>query len=97
MRPFRPGSSHFGAACQDLGGDLATITISANNNRLNPQHSGVIDVQQADTVVTARLGEWVSIGGIDESNGGNDSDLGRRISTQRVESGTLRLKVDRLD
>ena len=80
-----------------LNGDLATITISANNNRLNTQHSGVIDVQQTDTVVTARLGEWVSIGGIDEASGGNNSDLGRRISTQRTESGTLRLKVERID
>ncbi|WP_341706297.1 secretin N-terminal domain-containing protein [Halopseudomonas sp.] len=80
-----------------LNGDLATITISANNNRLNSEHRNVIDVQQADTVVTARLGEWVSIGGINDTTTGNNSDIGRSISTQRDENTSLRLKVDRLD
>lgn len=80
-----------------LNGDLATITISANNNRLNSEHRNVIDVQQADTVVTARLGEWVSIGDINNSTTGNNSDFGRSISTQRSNNSSLRLKVDRLD
>ncbi|WP_321346863.1 secretin N-terminal domain-containing protein [Halopseudomonas oceani] len=80
-----------------LNGDLATITISANNNRLNSEHRNVIDVQQADTVVTARLGEWVSIGGINNTSRDNSGDVGRSISTQRNDTTSLRLKVDRLD
>ncbi|MEL0167129.1 MAG: secretin N-terminal domain-containing protein [Pseudomonadaceae bacterium] len=80
-----------------LNGDLATITISANNNRLNAERRNVIDVQQADTVVTARVGEWVSIGEINNATNGTNSDIGRHISTQRNDSTNLRLKVDRLD
>ena len=84
-------------ATVQLSGDMATITLSANNNRLNNRRQGVIDVQQADTVVTAPLGQWVSVGGLDDATSGRDSDVGRRISTQRSDSGSIRLKVDRVD
>jgi len=84
-------------ATVQLSGDMATITLSANNNRLNSRRQGVIDVQQADTVVTAPLGQWVTVGGLDDTSSGRDSDIGRRISTQRSDSGSIRLKVDRVD
>ncbi|SDR83417.1 type II/III secretion system short domain-containing protein [Halopseudomonas sabulinigri] len=80
-----------------LNGDMATITLSANNNRLNRNRQDVIDVQRTDTVVTARLGQWVTVGGLNESGSGNNADIGRRISTQSNSSGTVRLMVERLN
>lgn len=80
-----------------LNGDMATINLSANNNRLNSNHKGVIDVQRADTVVTARLGEWVTVGGLNDAGSDNDGDTGRRITTQRQSSGSVRLMVERLN
>ncbi|ROZ83230.1 secretin [Pseudomonas neustonica] len=80
-----------------LNGEMATITLSANNDRLNRNHQGVIDVQRADTVVTARLGEWVTVGGLDDSDSRNGADIGRSISTQRQSSGSIRLMVERLN
>ncbi|MEH6566730.1 MAG: secretin N-terminal domain-containing protein [Halopseudomonas sp.] len=80
-----------------LNGDRATITLSANNNRINRSHQDVIDVQRTDTVVTAQLGEWVTVGGLDDAGRGSDGDIGRRISTQSQSSGSVRLKVERLN
>ncbi|MEH6688243.1 MAG: secretin N-terminal domain-containing protein [Halopseudomonas sabulinigri] len=80
-----------------LNGNMATITLSANNNRLNRNNQGVIDVQRADTVVTARLGEWITVGGLDDASTGNDGDIGRRISTQRQSSSSIRLMVERVN
>ncbi|WVM88511.1 hypothetical protein UMZ34_20690 [Halopseudomonas pachastrellae] len=48
-------------------------------------------------MVTAPLGQWVTVGGLDDATSGRDSDVGRRISTQRSDSGSIRLKVDRVD
>ena len=84
-------------ATVQLNGEMATITLSANNDRLNRNHQGVIDVQRADTVVTARLGEWVTVGGLDDSDSRNGADIGRSISTQRQSSGSIRLMVERLN
>ena len=80
-----------------LSGDMATIYLSANNDQINRNDKRVIDVQRADTVVTARLGEWVTLGGIGDAEADEASDIGRRISTQRSDQGTLRLKVERIN
>jgi hypothetical protein len=48
-------------------------------------------------VVTARLGQWVTVGGLSDSGSGNNADIGRRISTQSNSSGTVRLMVERLN
>ena len=80
-----------------LNGDRVTITLSANNNRLNPAAPGVIDVQRTDTVVNARLGEWVTIGGMDDHDDSQNRDIGRRITTRSAQQQSVRLMVERAD
>lgn len=80
-----------------LNGDFANITLSSNNDRVNASDSRLIDVQRSDTVLTARLGEWVSVGGIDDTATGEDRGLGRRTRTSSAERTSLRLMVERLD
>ncbi|AQZ95810.1 secretin N-terminal domain-containing protein [Halopseudomonas phragmitis] len=80
-----------------LNGDIATISLSANHDRLNRSDSRLIDVQQTDTVVTARLGEWITVGGLDDSSAGQSSDIGRRISTRGQHQYSVRLMVERLE
>lgn len=77
-----------------LNGELATITLSANNDSINRSDNRVIDVQQTDTVVTARLGEWITVSAVGDSELGSDSDIGRRISTRSQNDSSLRLKID---
>lgn len=80
-----------------LNGDRATITLSANNDRLRSSAGEVIDVQRTDTVVTARLGEWVTIGGVDDLDSGGTRDIGRRTTTHSAIQQSIRLMVERAD
>ncbi|MCJ8170818.1 secretin N-terminal domain-containing protein [Atopomonas sediminilitoris] len=77
-----------------LSGNIAHISLSSRNDRLSQSQPGVIDTQSTDTRLTTRLGEWVTFGGISESQSGNDSDFLRHKTTQGREDVTLRLKVD---
>jgi hypothetical protein len=79
-----------------LNGNQATITLSANNDRLNRDDNRIIDVQQTDTVVTGRVGEWINIGGLGDTARSNDRDTGRRLTTRSQNEGSIRLMVERL-
>lgn len=80
-----------------LHGDRATITLSANNDRMSTSGGDVIEVQRTDTVVTARLGEWVTVGGVDDLDNRQDRDLGRRTTTRNAAHQSIRLMVERAD
>ncbi|SDS31473.1 type II and III secretion system protein [Halopseudomonas litoralis] len=80
-----------------LSGDVATISLSANNDRMHPAGNDVIDVQRTDTVVTARLGEWVTIGGFDDTESQRRRDIGRRTTTRSSQQQSVRLMIERLD
>lgn len=80
-----------------MHGDRATITLSASNDRMSAAGGDVIDVQRTDTVVTARLGEWVTIGGMDDLDDRQDGDIGRRTTTRSAAQQSIRLMVERAD
>lgn len=80
-----------------LSGDMATISLSANNDRVNANNDQRIDVQHTNTQVSTRLGEWVTVGALGDIVTDNDRGLGRRTTTRRQDTGTIRLKVERLD
>src|SRR5690606_12138135 len=78
-----------------LQGDHATITLSANNDQLSSAGHEVIDVQRTNTVVTAPLGEWVTIGGLDDFDDSRSSDIGWRTTTRSAQQQSIRLMVER--
>lgn len=80
-----------------LNGDTATINLSSNHDRQSTAGRGVVDVQRTDTVVSARLGEWVTIGGVDDLESGQRRDVGRQITTRNTAQQSIRLMVERLD
>src|SRR5690606_6468538 len=80
-----------------LNGDTATIHLSSNHDRQSTAGRGVVDVQRTDTVVSARLGEWVTIGGVDDLESSQRRDVGRRITTRNTAQQSIRLMVERLD
>lgn len=80
-----------------LNGDTATINLSSNHDRQSTAGRGVVDVQRTDTVVSARLGEWVTIGGVDDLESSQRRDVGRRITTRNTAQQSIRLMVERLD
>ncbi|BAN48233.1 secretin N-terminal domain-containing protein [Metapseudomonas resinovorans] len=80
-----------------LSGELVHVSISSNNDRLNNSRPGVIDVQSTDTRVSGRLGEWITIGAVNENSQADQSGFLRRNTTQGREDMTLRLRVDAVD
>lgn len=77
-----------------LSGDRVHVSISSNRDRLSQSHPGVIDIQEADTRVSGRLGEWIPFGGSTEQySSGNDGFLQHR-ATQGRDDLTMRLKVE---
>lgn len=84
-------------ATATVHGDRVQVDISSHQDRMSQTLPGAIDIQEADTRVSGRLGEWISLGGIDESASANQSGTLRRYSTQGRQDYSLRIKVDTLD
>ncbi|MBS7691288.1 secretin [Pseudomonas lalucatii] len=80
-----------------LSGELVHISISSNRDRLSASQPGVINLQSTDTRVSGRLGEWISIGAVDEQNQADQADFLQRRSTQGREDLSLRVKVEVID
>ncbi|WPC03242.1 secretin N-terminal domain-containing protein [Pseudomonas benzenivorans] len=80
-----------------LSGEIVHISISSNRDRVSPSQPGVIDLQSADTRVSGRLGEWISIGGVNEQTQAEQSDFLQRRATQGREDMSLRVKVEVVD
>jgi type II secretory pathway component GspD/PulD (secretin) len=70
------------------------INIDQSNDRL---HGQTIATQQLRTEVTGRLGEWLPIGGLNDSSTQHSSGLGSTGQSSRSNSTQLFLKVDLLD
>lgn len=79
-----------------LSGDLVTLTISPTHDTPGSYGPGSANVQRLTTTVSARLGEWMQIGGsVQEESSDRDGAL--RYSTRRGGSGrTVQLKVEEL-
>lgn len=84
-------------ATATIHGDQVQVTISSHQDRMSSSRPGAIDVQETNTSVRGRLGEWISLGGVDESSSSDQSGTLRRYSTQGRQDLSLRLKVDTLN
>lgn len=83
-------------ATATVHGDRVQVTITSQQDRLGG-HSGTIDIQETSTRVSGRLGEWITLGAIDESGSGHQDGTLRRYSTRSLQDLSLRLKVEPLD
>lgn len=75
-------------------GDRVTLSIAPFLERADPYGSGAVDVNRAETTVTGRLGEWISLGGASITSGGNDAELLARTRRQGDNSYSLWIKVE---
>lgn len=80
-----------------LTGDIVHVSISSNNDKLSQSQTGAIDIQSTDTRVTGRLGEWISVGGVNQQSQGDQRDFLQKHSTQGSQDMSMRLKVEALD
>ncbi len=79
-----------------LSGDMVTLTISPTHDTPGSHGPGSANVQRLTTTVSARLGEWMQIGGsVQEESADRDGTL--RYSTRRGSTGrSVQLKVEEL-
>jgi type II secretory pathway component GspD/PulD (secretin) len=93
---YRDVSTGFYATARLHGDDLVTLEISSRQQRYRPSAGGVVSTQGATSAVTARLGEWFELGGVEESGTASTAGLlvwGRRDAASRY---SVWVKVDQL-
>ncbi|CAI8829123.1 secretin N-terminal domain-containing protein [Pseudomonas chlororaphis] len=78
-------------------GETVHLSISTNRDRMNQERPDVVNVQSTDTTVSGRLGEWITLAGVNRQNQADKQAGTRSYSTQGRDDMTLRVKVDALD
>ncbi|MEB0046597.1 MULTISPECIES: secretin N-terminal domain-containing protein [unclassified Pseudomonas] len=78
-------------------GDIVHLAISTNRDRMSQERPDVVNVQSTDTTVTGRLGEWITLAGVNRQTQADKQGITRSYSTQGRDDMTLRVKVDTLD
>jgi hypothetical protein len=78
-------------------GETVHLSISTNRDRMSQERPDVVNVQSTDTTVTGRLGEWITLAGVNSQTQADKQGLTRSYSTQGRDDMTLRVKVDTLD
>ena len=91
---YKPVTSGFYVIAR-LNGDRVTLEISPHMNRPG-SHQGSYDIQEAHTLVHGRLGEWITIGGVNQQGAGSDRDLLYRARTANQSQRTIELLVQEL-
>lgn len=77
-----------------LSGDQVTVAIRPQAQKLSEQGRDSIDIQQMNTVVRGRLGEWLQIGGMDSAAADSRQDVLYRAGSATQENRTISLKVE---
>lgn len=79
-----------------ISGETVTLEIRPFRARRAAGGAGVIEQQQITTTVSGRLGEWITVGGIEQQQ--QQSALGTVYSNEKKRSAThnVKLRVERL-
>ncbi len=80
-----------------LTGDTVHLAISTNRDRMSLERPDVVNVQSTDTTVSGRVGEWITLAGINHQTQADKQRMTRSYATQGREDMTLRVKVETLD
>ncbi|TVT80710.1 secretin N-terminal domain-containing protein [Pseudomonas sp. H3(2019)] len=78
-------------------GDIVHLAISTNRDRTSQERPDVVNVQSTDTTVSGRLGEWITLAGVNRQTQADKRAMSRSYSTQGRDDMTLRVKVETLD
>jgi len=78
-------------------GETVHLSISTNRDRMSQERPDVVNVQSTDTTVSGRLGEWITLAGVNRETQADKQGLTRSYSTQGRDDMILRVKVDTLN
>lgn len=79
-----------------VNGDRVTLEISTRRDSPADPNSQTFNVQRVDTVVSGRLGEWMEIGGVDQSRVQTDDGTLSRRSVSTSDDRKVFLKVEQM-
>ena len=79
-----------------VNGDRVTLEISTHRDLPADPNSQTFNVQRVDTVVSGRLGEWMEIGGLDQSRVQTDDGTLSRRSVNTSDARKVFLKVEQM-
>ena len=93
-RDYNTGSGFY--VVPRVSGDFVTLEIHQRNDRPG-MRGGVINTQSADTVVRGRLGDWISLGGVDATASSSQGGPGRSQTTRESVVQQVGVIVECLD
>jgi type II secretory pathway component GspD/PulD (secretin) len=76
------------------GNNNVSLQVQPHYRTVSNMRSGTIDVQEADTTLETKLGEWVQIGGIDTDENTKDSGILSTSSNSGSKQSTIYVKVE---
>ncbi len=79
-----------------LRGDSVTLQVRPFRARHSPRGGGIIEQQEIITTVSGRLGEWITIGGMDEERQHAGMGTVHTTGNKRSARHDVKLKVERL-
>jgi hypothetical protein len=77
-----------------LGGDQVILDISPHSISLNKRGQHRFDIQQAQTTLHGKIGEWISIGGIHQQGHSGSKGIARFSRRHDELNSDLQIRVD---
>jgi len=79
-----------------ISGNTVTLMVAPRLSEVNQGRIPVFEVQNVQTTVSGRLGEWLDIGGLNQSRQSNNRSVLTGRDTQRGEQRSILIKVDEI-
>ncbi len=77
-----------------LQGDIVTLDINPQRDSFDDRRRGTVNVQQVTTTVSGRIGEWIDLGGMDDSRIDERSALLGRSSGRTGDRRGVQVRVE---
>jgi len=81
----------------NLSADVVTLSISPFMTQVSPGHNGSFNIENIETTVQVRLGEWIEIGGYQQQSHREENGLLSQQRRQQEQWHATYLKVEELD
>lgn len=79
-----------------VNGDRVTLRVSPQQQQLSPGKIQSFDVQNVETTIQGRLGEWLDIGGLDRSGQDHNRSTLDTQRSRQTEQRSIQLKVEEI-
>ena len=79
-----------------VNGDRVNVMVAPNLTDVNGRITPTFVIQNAQTTVSGRLGDWIEIGGLTTASGGNNQGLLSSNQSKQKDSRTILIKVEEI-